>query len=207
MRPPAVSASTPTPLPGASRRAAILRAALECFSTLGYARTTMEDIRMRAQASTGSLYHHFKSKEHLAAELFVVGLRSYRKRLARELSHHADLRQGIRAVIEEHLRQSTEEPLWARYMHGRLAEISSDSENLDARRDTARGIAGDLAAWLEPFVAAGEVRPLSPMLYSALIYGAVRDIQRAELVEDVDTSDTDLVSLLAETAWNAVRRA
>jgi AcrR family transcriptional regulator len=207
MRPPATSSETLSSLPGASRRTAILHAALECFSTLGYARTTMEDIRMRAQASTGSLYHHFKSKEHLAAELFVAGLRSYRKRLARELAHHADLRQGIRGVIEEHLRQSTDEPLWARYMHGRLAEISSDSENLDARRDTALGISRDLAEWLEPFVAAGEVRRLTPALYSALIYGAVRDVQRAQLVEDIDTSDMELVSLLAETAWNAVRRA
>ena len=90
-------------------------------------------------------------------------------------------------------------------MHGRLAEIASDSENLDARRDTARGIAGDLAEWLEPFVSSGQVRRLTPTLYSALIYGAVRDVQRAQLVEDIDTSDAELVSLLAETAWNAVR--
>ena len=34
---------------------------------------------MRARASIGSIYHHFRSKEQLAAALYVEGLRDYQE--------------------------------------------------------------------------------------------------------------------------------
>jgi len=39
----------------------------------------MADIRVRARASIGSIYHHFRSKEQLAAALYVEGLRDYQE--------------------------------------------------------------------------------------------------------------------------------
>jgi AcrR family transcriptional regulator len=58
------------------RQEAILSAALECFTSRGFAATTVEEIRRRSGASIGSIYHHFGGKEGLAAELCVEGLRS-----------------------------------------------------------------------------------------------------------------------------------
>ena len=83
---------SPTP-----RRDAILEAALDCFASYGFAKTTMDDIRLRAGASTGSLYHHFKSKEQLAAELYLEGVRRYQQGLRRELGRHGvDPRDVVR---------------------------------------------------------------------------------------------------------------
>jgi len=56
------------------RRRTILYAALQCFSIDGFVDTTIASIRERAAASTGSIYHHFKSKDHLAAILYVEGI-------------------------------------------------------------------------------------------------------------------------------------
>ena len=74
------STTWPAARPSARRRA-ILEAALECFTSYGFAKTTMDDIRVQANASTGSLYHHFRSKEQLAAELYVEGIRYYEQGL------------------------------------------------------------------------------------------------------------------------------
>ena len=49
----------------ASRRQAILDAALDCFVTLGYARTTSERIAERAGVSRGAMVHHFPTKQGL----------------------------------------------------------------------------------------------------------------------------------------------
>ena len=57
----------------ASRRQAILDAALACFTNKGFTETTMEDIRIRSGASTGSIYHHFSNKEMLARALYLEG--------------------------------------------------------------------------------------------------------------------------------------
>ena len=57
----------------ATRRKEILQAALSCFSEQGFDATTVEQIRHRSGASTGSIYHHFKNKAHIAAALYLEG--------------------------------------------------------------------------------------------------------------------------------------
>lgn len=52
-------------------RKAILRVALECFSTRGYALTTFNDIAARIHLTKGAVFWHFKSKEELLAELIA----------------------------------------------------------------------------------------------------------------------------------------
>lgn len=58
-------------------RKAILKVALECFSTRGYALTTFTDIADRIKLSKGAVYWHFKSKEDLLAALVVETHQSY----------------------------------------------------------------------------------------------------------------------------------
>jgi AcrR family transcriptional regulator len=48
-----------------SRRQLILDAALDCFVTLGYARTTSDRIAQRAGVSRGAMVHHFPTKQGL----------------------------------------------------------------------------------------------------------------------------------------------
>lgn len=55
---------------GAATRTALLSAAREAFLTGGFADTGVNDIVARAQASVGSLYHHFSGKADLYLALF-----------------------------------------------------------------------------------------------------------------------------------------
>ena len=70
-----------------SRRRQIIHGALACFTERGVAQTSMADICRRSNASTGSIYHHFKSKEQLAAAVYLEGI--------------SDYQQGFLAVLEE----------------------------------------------------------------------------------------------------------
>src|SRR5438034_3424261 len=55
---------------GAATRTALLAAAREVFTSVGFAQAGVTDIVSRAGASVGSLYHHFNGKADLYLVLF-----------------------------------------------------------------------------------------------------------------------------------------
>lgn len=55
---------------GAATRVALLEAAREVFVTRGFAEAGVTDVVRRAEASVGSLYHHFSGKADLYLTLF-----------------------------------------------------------------------------------------------------------------------------------------
>jgi len=62
---------------GSARRAQLLAIAAEMFATRGYSQTTVRDIADEAGILSGSLYHHFSSKEAMLTEIlgeFMGGL-------------------------------------------------------------------------------------------------------------------------------------
>ena len=64
-----------------TRPQAILAAALDCFNQYGIEGTTIDMIRQQSNASVGSIYHHFGSKEDIAAALFIEGMRQFAQML------------------------------------------------------------------------------------------------------------------------------
>ncbi|MEU1880553.1 TetR/AcrR family transcriptional regulator [Streptosporangium sp. NPDC020072] len=64
---------------GAATRTALLAAAREAFLTGGFADTGVTDIVSRAEASVGSLYHHFSGK----ADLYLTLFEEFQERQAR----------------------------------------------------------------------------------------------------------------------------
>ena len=59
-------------------RRAILREALDCFATRGYALTTFQDIAERIHLTKGAVFWHFKTKEDLLAELLLQMQESFK---------------------------------------------------------------------------------------------------------------------------------
>src|SRR5205823_829248 len=98
------------------RRREILQAALACFSCSGFDAATMAEIRTRARASTGSIYHHFKSKEQIAAELYLEGVRSVQQHGLRALLRHERTEHGIRALVEAYLDWVQQNPVLAAFL-------------------------------------------------------------------------------------------
>ena len=190
--------------PSTSRRDAILEAALDCFASYGFAKSTMDDIRVRAGASTGSLYHHFKSKEQLAAELYIEGVRRYQQGLSRELGRHDSAEAGIRGVVRHYLRWVERHPRWARYLsESRQAEFVGETE--PSMRELNRLMKRKFADWVRPFVEAGDVLDLPGDLYVALLVGPVQAYSRMRQSGRARTDLATAGEVLAEAAWKSLR--
>lgn len=55
-------------------RADILEAAATCFMERGYTETSIDDVARSLGATKGRIYHHFRSKADIFAELFRAGM-------------------------------------------------------------------------------------------------------------------------------------
>jgi AcrR family transcriptional regulator len=100
-----MSAQTQTSTPPSStRRDELLKIAAELFATKGFKNTTVRDIADAAGILSGSLYHHFDSKESMVDEI----LSSFQEEL---FGKYAEIIAGSadpRAKLEEAVRVSFE---------------------------------------------------------------------------------------------------
>ena len=189
----------------ASRRSAILRAATELFVTRGFATTTMDDLRRRSGASIGSIYHHFGSKEEVAAALYVESLRNYQDGYLGELERHHDAEAAVKAVVEYHLRWISANDQLARLLFHRL------EPELKLVTKRALGVANRrffaaVAGWLDAQADRGVIQPLPRDLYYGLWIAPAQEFGRSWLLGNTTTTIEQAAAVLGGAAWQALRQ-
>ena len=186
------------------RRREIIDAALACFTQTGYVSATMADIRQRSGASNGSVYHHFKSKEQLAAQVYLTGIVEYQAGLTRELARCREPREGIHALVRYHLHWVRDHADWARFLvrmrHADFMTSAESSIGVANARFTA-----ELGSFFRRHVTEGTLRRLPAELYIALILGPCQEIARHWLLAGRAVDLELTVRELGESAWKAVR--
>ncbi len=73
----------------------LVAAAMQEFSTNGYARTATETIVRRARVTRGALYHHFKDKKDLFYAVFMACQKEIGRRIEKEADAEDDLWRGL----------------------------------------------------------------------------------------------------------------
>src|SRR5262249_2315734 len=187
------------------RSPTILHAALQCFSLDGFVDTTMEAIRERAAASTGSIYHHFKSKDHLAAVLYLEGIQQAQQAALTALERQKQAEVGIRALVSAYLEWAEQNPDYAVFLLTcRYAEFMSLVEAAPPAhnaRSTARR-----ARWAEPHVAAGLLPPFDDRVYFPILFGPCELLARNWLMSGRTPRAMDRARrVLAKAAFPALQ--
>jgi AcrR family transcriptional regulator len=186
-----------------ARRASILEAALGCFTDLGIAATTVEDICRLAGASVGSLYHHFGSKEGVAAGLFIDGIRRLNADLVARLQRCRSAEAGVRLVVTQYCDWVARHPELARFLvNSRDISFSpaARAELHELRREHLTAV----FTWFAPFVARGEMKRLPVDTYVPIISGPIQDYVRHWLAGQTQASPAKVKNVFADAAWNAV---
>jgi AcrR family transcriptional regulator len=186
-----------------SRRADILDAALAEFTAHGVTDGSIEGIRQRSGASVGSIYHHFGSKEEIAATLYVEGMRDYQEGFVTALDEAATTRAGVEGAIYHHLTWIAQHRDVARFLllerDARVLAVSSEALRLlnirffRAVRD-----------WTAPRVGTGELRQLEPEVLTALWIGPSQELARHWLAGRSRISLSDAAPELAGAAWRSL---
>lgn len=129
------------PTSGASseRRSAILQVAAELFAEKSIANTTVRDIGEAAGILSGSLYHHFSSKESMVAELLTDYLSAILEDYAEVAATHNDPKERLAGLVRASLAAIDRDPFacaifqnehkYLATMPG-LGQIANDSEKV-----------------------------------------------------------------------------
>ncbi|QQR42847.1 TetR/AcrR family transcriptional regulator [Myxococcus xanthus] len=188
---------------GEQSRRAILDAALDCFSRLGWAATTIEDIRKVSGASVGSVYHHFGAKEGIAVALYIDCLRLHQESLRGRLERKHDAEAFVRTIVTHHIVWSREHPEAARYllrMRREEAVAAAEQEIQSATGDFIREGFSRMKAHAQ----AGELLPLPPAVYMPLMLGPAQELLRAWANGHVELK-AGIEKVLADAAWRCLR--
>lgn len=186
------------------RRREILDAALECFSGRGFGASTMADIRERAGASTGSIYHHFKSKEQLAAELYLEGVRGMQQHGVSALLEHESTEHGVCALVEGYLDWVGAHKKLAAFLFAmRNADfLEGVEQDLDRIQRDAIEAATD---WFRSRMLAGELPNLSADVLRAILYGPAAHFARQWAASQADVSLDIAKRQLARAVWESLK--
>lgn len=187
-----------------NRRTEILDAARDAFASRGYGATSMSDLRRATGASTGSLYHHFPSKEHLAAALWVGALTGFQDGFAGAVEASGGAKEGVRDGVRFHLGWVTEHDSDARLLLAEL-EPAVAAVARDRLREANRAFFDRMRRWIGAAVRRGELRDLGVDLTYALWLGPAQEYARAWLEARVRPRPTQVADQLADGAWRALR--
>ena len=185
------------------RRKEIIQAALNCFSELGFTDTSMSDICARSHASTGSVYHHFKSKEQLAAAVYMDGIREYQSGLLKTFEECHDAFRGISSIIRYHVTWVAENPEWARFLFQKRHEsfLAGTDEEFNALN---RHFSMKISEWFARHIEEGSIRRLPWDVLIAILLGPCQEFARIYLTGKTTTKIDKAVRDLSAAAWQAL---
>lgn len=178
-----------------ARRQAILDAALASYGETGT--TAIDEVRRRSGASIGSIYHHFRGKDGIAAALYVEILRGYQDGFLRALARHGDAERTIKALVRHHLRWVDRHPAEARFLLESGAGAAARGELTEMNRELFAAV----DKWLE---AQPDIRALGRDAFYAVVIGPAQEAARHWLAGRM-RSLRALEHELAEAAWRAIR--
>ena len=153
----------------------ILNSAARLFCRLGYAAVSLRDVAAEAGVTTGSLYHHFRSKDDLVRELLDRG-------------HKQILREVQTAIQSDHAQANPRATLLAglsAHLNCLLAPDSLPAANIrifahvpeSLRKATLRGRRNYERFWidlLQTFAGDGFIRSkIEPKALAMILFGAM----------------------------------
>ena len=183
------------------RRRAIMNAALPLFTEKGLAGTAVEDIRTRAKASIGSIYHHFGSKEGVARALYAEAIENYQEELTSFLRSGPDAASGVKGIVTNFLAWVAE--------HRDLAQLMLGAEHAELRRLAMgdvrrlnRRLMTDVGAWLAR--CSGELSAFPPDVLLCAVLGSAYRFAQMWMSGRAHTPIEKASRLLARAAWDGL---
>ncbi len=188
----------------AEKRSAIIAAALDCFVDLGFTQSTMEKIRARACVSNGSLYHHFKSKEELAAAVYLDGIIDYQKGIVKIVGRNPAAEQGIKSTVKYHLNWVARNESRAKFLFWmRRSELTEEAGG--ALAEANGRFAKQFAEWLNARRRTGEIGDMPGVVCVTLILGPCQEFSRIWLAGETKVGISKAAADIGNGVWNAIK--
>ncbi|MGI6567424.1 MAG: TetR/AcrR family transcriptional regulator [Limnochordia bacterium] len=158
-------------VPMDTKRERIKQAALEIFSSRGFANTTVQEIAERAKVGKGTLYTYYAAKEDVLTDLLIDGLTNMGQHIEKKIRTLQGSAARLRAIVREQLRYFHEHQSLCRLITREVWGHSDQSSSLAQR--VRSGYIKMLQEVVENGIKDGELRSLDSHTVAAALYGMV----------------------------------
>ena len=150
-------------------RERLLEAAAGVFLKHGYFDASLEEVRLIAGVSNGSLYHHFPTKARLADALYVDILGDFHADLLAALGGKPSAQAGVKRLVRAYIAWVLKKPERATLLHRlrREGEVSDASEGVGEANAKMFAVLGK---WTAEQVAQGHMQDVPFHLWMALVF-------------------------------------
>ncbi|NLJ85876.1 MAG: TetR/AcrR family transcriptional regulator [Firmicutes bacterium] len=152
-----------------SKRERILAAALDIFSTQGFANATVQEIAGRAKVGKGTVYTYFPAKEDILTYLLDEGLAHMGQHIGNRIRTVKGSATKLQAILREQLRYFHEHQSLCRLLAREAWGHDYASDSL-AQRIRSSYI-GMLQEVIEKGIKEGELRALDSETVATALYG------------------------------------
>jgi len=191
---------TPAPKEPQKTRDLILSTALQLFAERGYFATSIHDIRRSADISTGSIYHHFDSKESIARAIYDDLLSRMTAVVEEAAATHSTTKGKCRAIIAALFALSETDPLTVHFvLHARHREFLPDALPICSTRPFEM-----MKEIIVAGISSGEVLPLDPIVASAAVFGGAIRLLHLALDGVLARPIGSYLEEIAEAGWRGI---
>jgi len=156
---------------GSNRRTELLAIAAQLFATRGYSQTTVRDIADEAGILSGSLYHHFDSKEAMLGEILQGFLEGLYAQYAEVVAQDVSAREKFDGLVRSSFRTMHEQQHAVALYQNEYA-VMANLPGFDFVTRTSRSIE---RVWLEVLEAGKQSGDFRPELEMKIVYRLLRD--------------------------------
>jgi TetR/AcrR family transcriptional regulator, cholesterol catabolism regulator len=156
---------------GSARRAQLLGIAAELFATRGYSQTTVRDIADEASILSGSLYHHFESKEAMLREILLDFMETLSTQFAEIVERGESPRESLDGLVRSSFLSIHERPHQVALYQNEVGMLA----HLPDFEFVAKASRGIEAVWLQVLAAGRESGDFREDLDSNIVYRFIRD--------------------------------
>jgi AcrR family transcriptional regulator len=187
--------------PDTEKKIAILKAALDLITENGFHNAPMSVIAKKAAVATGTIYHHFASKEELINGLYALGKENMGKALIKsdeeKLPYQKRFRQVWKGLFAHFLKHPAEFLFLEQYANSPFISQVTREQNEGFYRTAI-----DLLA---VGIRSNKLRKMDIELMTGLVYGHVSTCVKLHLSGQVKISGTRLEHAV-ESSWDSVRK-
>jgi AcrR family transcriptional regulator len=181
------------------KRDRLLAAALELFETRGFDGVTVPEIAAKAGVAVGTVYRYFETKEALVNVLYRHWKTLYNEVVLAPVPENISIRRQFGTYWQRMTLFARARPIATRFM-----DLHHHGAWLD---EESRALGRNYREAAEAFVArgrrAGVLRPLDPVLITALLWGAAAGLVKFAAQGALDF-DGNAATDMEEALWRAI---
>jgi AcrR family transcriptional regulator len=163
----------------------------------------MSDICAQAKASTGSVYHHYKSKEQLATAVYLDGISEYQAGLIENLEKEKEAYRGISSIIRYHIKWIVKNKEWSQFLfqkhHYSFLEGADEQLNI-----LNKNFFQKITRWFSRHIEEGTIRLFPWDIIFAIVMGPCQEYARLHLSGKACSKIEPAVHDLSSAAWKAL---